>query len=290
MKLLFKFFFLTVILGVFSCQENKTVSTENQETQKTDSSKIDLSQEDTINPYDKEREMLIKEAKEKIKILIKENKNEKVIKYNYERISKVDIPRDLSIEINAGNIFTESDIHAVLYVSLYTVICIYHYDLKSESLQTVLYLDEYGSENYQRDAIRDVNGDNKKDLIIDLYQMSGCCWVQPFDVYLFQSKTKFTGKYEFVNPTFYPKEQVIRGITYGKDGIKYEEGLYKYKWNGLEVDTVEFIYQNEDDKTGNTYFKTNQDIYTWKNTKKIKLNSIPKEYYSIDNFDVFQRR
>ena len=42
--------------------------------------------------------------------------------------------------------------------------------------------------------------------------------------------------YQGINPTFSTKEKLIRGVQYG-----YLAALSKYKWNGLKVDTLEFI-------------------------------------------------
>ncbi len=284
MKSLLKLLFVITILGVFSCQENKTVISQQQE---IDSSKVNLSEEDAYDEFDGELKTTIREAKEKIKSLIKENKNEKVDEYNYKSKSKV-TNSDLQIEIKYGNLFTENGIHAVLRIgAIYqTLICVYYYNSieKSDSLQTLLYFDGYHN-TYQGDTIRDINGDNKKDFIIESYPMSGCCLAELRDVYLFQNKTKFTEKYDFINPTFYPKEKVIRGLTYGWNPL-----LYKYKWNGLKIDTLEHISPNIADTTRRTFFKTKkwEDPSDMKNVKKTKLNSIPKEYHSIENFDVFE--
>lgn len=227
----------------------------------------------------------IAEAKEKIKYLIKNNKNEKIVKHNYKQKSKI-TNSDSHIEIEFGNLFIETDIHAVLRIgAIYqTVICVYYPN--SDSLQTLLYFDEYHN-TYQGDTIRDVNGDNKKDFIIKSYPMSGCCLAVLRDVYLFQTATKFSAQYHFLNPTFYPKEKIIRGLTYGGQ----EKALYKYKWNELEIDTIEFIFPNLKDTTRNTFFKTKkiEDAYYMEKVNKINLKSIPKEYHSIDNFDVFLR-
>ena len=160
MKSLLKLLFVITILGVFSCQENKTVISQQQE---IDSSKVNLSEEDAYDEFDGELKTTIREAKEKIKSLIKENKNEKVDEYNYKSKSKV-TNSDLQIEIKYGNLFTENDIHAVLRIgAIYqTLICVYYYNSieKSDSLQTLLYFDGYHN-TYQGDTIRDINGDNK---------------------------------------------------------------------------------------------------------------------------------
>ncbi|WP_338814410.1 hypothetical protein V9L05_03600 [Bernardetia sp. Wsw4-3y2] len=284
MKLLFKFLFAIIIIGVFSCQENKAIISQKKEIQEMDSAIINVSYADAYDEFDNEMKNTIAEAKEKIKYLIKNNKNEKIVKHNYKQKSKI-TNSESHIEIEFGNLFIETDIHALLRIgAIYqTVICVYYPN--SDSLQTLLYFDEYHN-TYQGDTIRDVNGDNKKDFIIKSYPMSGCCLAELRDVYLFQTATKFSAQYHFLNPTFYPKEKIIRGLTYG-----WNPSLYKYKWNELKIDTLEYIIPNIEDTTRSTFFKTKKWRYplNMENVEKINLNSIPKEYHSIDNFDVFLR-
>ena len=38
-----------------------------------------------------------------------------------------------------------------------------------------------------------------------------------------------SNNFEFINPTFSPKEKIIRGVCYGHPS---ETEMYKYKWNG----------------------------------------------------------
>jgi hypothetical protein len=57
-----------------------------------------------------------------------------------------------------------------------------------------------------------------------------------------------------MNPTFSPKEKIIRGICYGQAG---DTEMYKYKWRGRHIDTLEFIaYQKRPngEKLGNSLF------------------------------------
>ncbi len=53
-----------------------------------------------------------------------------------------------------------------------------------------------------------------------------------------------------MNPIFYPKEKVIRGMEYGSDAP-----LYKYRWNNLKIDTVEYIHKNSEAPTKSIYFE-----------------------------------
>lgn len=289
MKLVFQFLLVIITISVFSCQENrKTTFHIEEEIQEIDSAATEPVKV-TDDELDEEVQQAIEEAKKRFKKHIKNDEGQTVIKEEYKLKSKA-YKSNLYVTVKYGNIFNKRDIHAVITVgsSYRNLICVYYYN-KSEgadSLDTLLYTDKYYN-IYDGDTIQDVNGDKNKDFVIKAYPMSGCCLAELRDVYLFRTANKFSEKYRFVNPTFYPKEKVIRGLTYD-----HNPSLYKYKWNKLKIDTVEHITPNLEDTTRNSFYKTKKWLnpYDLKNIKKIKLNSIPKEYYSIDNFDVFLRR
>ena len=133
---------------------------------------------------------------------------------------------------------------------------------------------------YEGDTIYDVNGDQLKDFIFHWYPASGCCLRNVMNVYLYQPENRFyANNYEFLNPTFSPKEKVIRGITYGQPG---EVALYKFRWNGLKIDTVEYIYHNK-----SKFIKTKKPIYSDEKMIKINIKRVPDEYFKIEGFDWF---
>ena len=132
---------------------------------------------------------------------------------------------------------------------------------------------------YVSDTLQDVNGDGLNDLLVNWYGSNGCCLKNFYAVYLYQPQNgTFSNGYEFINPTFSAKEQVVRGVAYGHPG---EAGMYKYKWNGLQVDTLEHIYFEKDEKgkkTGKVIRKTN---------KEERLDQVPAEYKHIYGYDWF---
>ena len=110
---------------------------------------------------------------------------------------------------------------------------------------------------YVNDAIRDINGDGLKDFVVNSYGATGCCLKAFSDIYLLKKdKKEFSKGFEFINPTFSPEEKVIRGVEYGHPG---QTEIYKYKWNGEVVDTLEYVYYDTDEEGKknwkNNYFK-----------------------------------
>lgn len=137
--------------------------------------------------------------------------------------------------------------------------------------------------SYINDTIQDVNGDHLKDFLVHSYSSSGCCRRNVYDVYLYQpGKGNFTKKYEFMNPTFSPSEKTIRGIGYGQPG---DVELYKYKWNKLKVDTVEFIFPDSTKKNYHVY-RHSDDVENYKTGRFITV--IPKEYRKVESYDWFK--
>lgn len=132
---------------------------------------------------------------------------------------------------------------------------------------------------YIEDTLRDVNGDNFKDFLVHWYPSSGCCLADVYNVYLYQPNTGvFTTDYEFINPSFFPREKMILGLEYGHPG---EAGLYKYKWNGLAVDTIEYIYT--DIKQKGRFIRTVKPDYKPDAKDGTVLTKLPAEYRKMDS-------
>lgn len=137
---------------------------------------------------------------------------------------------------------------------------------------------------YVNDTIQDINGDRYNDFVVNWYGMTGCCLKAFSNVYLLRQNNKeFSESFEFINPTFSPKEKIIRGLCYGHPG---ETEMYKYKWNGEKIDTIEFVAYET--KKGKISSKTGKIVVLNSNYKAIKfLKEIPIEYHKIDGFDWF---
>jgi hypothetical protein len=156
---------------------------------------------------------------------------------------------------------------------------LYHVTAQNELQNVLTYVQ--GAMNYTSDTIFDVNADGRKDFVVQWHPSAGCCTANHHEVHLQLEQQQFSKAYSFINAVFSPQEGIIRGLEYGyfQEG---DAGLYKYQWNGLQVDTLEFIYK---DKTqdGN-YYKTTHHLRSLTPLEKIPLDSIPEEYHAIRNY------
>lgn len=141
----------------------------------------------------------------------------------------------------------------------------------SEVVDDLTYVDHF---------IKDINGDGDKDFLLHWYPESGCCRRNVFNAYLYKQKTgEFTPKYQFMNPTFSAAEKIIRGVDYGHPG---QTGLYKYRWDGFKLDTIEFI---SPDSAGKKFYLTKTRKFG--QSGKL-LATVPKEYHKIESYDWFK--
>jgi hypothetical protein len=140
---------------------------------------------------------------------------------------------------------------------------------------------------YRKDTIVDVNGDGLKDYVVNGYGANGCCLKAFSEVYLARENHRaFSKSFQFLNPTFSPDEKIIRGVCYGFVG---ETCMYKYRWNGESVDTLEYVsYEmNEEGKKTGKVIATKHEILR-KNEKVLnRFDSVPNEYTTIAGYDWF---
>lgn len=170
--------------------------------------------------------------------------------------------------------FLRSHTPASVYFNLYKI---------SGNNKELLLSKDVTAMGYINDTIFDVNGDGYYDFLIQWYPPAGCCLRYTYDVYLYNPDGKgFPEGLRFINPTFSPEEYTVHGILYGHPG---DVGLYKYKWNGLSVDTIEFIFP--DITNEGHYIKTDKSIYRPTPEQGEVLKSVPPEYHSIKGYSWF---
>lgn len=193
---------------------------------------------------------------------------------------------DVQVEINIDDYFTKNDPLLIirrlepdnLYIDIYSK--------DGNKFKNVLSHKQW-TLTYMNDTIRDINGDGLKDFVVNWYGANGCCLKAFSNIYLLRKdKRTFSNNFEFINPTFSPKEKIIRGIQYGHPG---KTEIYKYKWNGEAIDTLEYVYYDidkEGKKTGKLIVSKKRPYNN--NEKEIKrMNTIPDEYKKIEGYDWF---
>ena len=198
-------------------------------------------------------------------------------------IKETDSTYQIEVKISGGFFFSKKNPHLIIrrYTPNDTYIDIF--SKTNKEYKKVLSHKQWLM-TYTGDTLQDINGDGLKDFVVNWYGATGCCLKGFNNVYLQrQDQKSFAEGLEFINPTFSPKEGIIRGICYGQPG---ETEIYKYKWNGEQVDTVEYVsYQrNTKGKTGKVI--VSKDRSGKKPGYKV-LNTVPKEYRKIKDYDWF---
>ncbi len=184
------------------------------------------------------------------------------------------------VDIEIGKLFSNQR-HALIRRRTPWATYINLYEINQRKFDSLFYK-EQGGMTYIRDSVADVNGDGFRDFMVHWYPLSGCCRRDIYSVYLNKSTKGFSSEYQFINPTFSPSEKIIRGVAYGHPG---QVPLYKYRWNGNRVDTIEFIYPHATRK--GYYIKTARPRYSSKSNAEVIIKFIPSEYLAITSFDWF---
>jgi hypothetical protein len=190
----------------------------------------------------------------------------------------------VTVELSVGHFFSNNRKHLMIKRSSILGIYFDIFRIDDGKLEKLLCY-EIWSLNYMADTIMDINGDYQKDFLVNWYASSGCCLRSAYTAYLYKSEIdSFIGNYEFINPTFSPKDKIIRGVEYGHPG---EVPLYKYRWNNLQIDTIEYIYPDISDTNDPKLFRINTSPYDLRNPSKIRIKTVPNEYKKIEGYDWF---
>lgn len=206
----------------------------------------------------------------------------KIDKPSFSKIIRVD-GDDVYTFAQMGNIFSTNKKHLfVRRVVKPTAVYINVFLIDNKNFRNVLSFKEWPMV-YIGDTIKDVNGDKLNDFLFNWYGSSGCCARNAYDIYVYNKDTgDFTDKINFINPTFSTSEKVVRGVEYGHPG---EVPLYKFKWVGADVDTIEYIYPADTIKKKFYLVKRHKDV---NNPEKRKIiTTIPAEYRKIADYDWF---
>jgi len=124
----------------------------------------------------------------------------------------------------------------------------------------------------------DVNGDGYKDFVMENYSSNGCCPRDDEYAYLYKPiDGSLTNGEELFNPTYFPKDKLTYIMGYGWPGFVT---MYKCKWNGYKLDTIEDIKADTAHK--NMYFVSN-----YITGKDYSVKGLPKEYKHLNSTEYF---
>lgn len=217
--------------------------------------------------------------------ITEQNKNSPRFEKSYEK-TLPDSSFNVVVEIISDYFFTRRFPHLMIRRKTPGAVYIDIFSRENPQLAKVLSHEQW-SLTYLGDTVRDINGDQLKDFVVNWYGSTGCCLKAFSNVFLQRpDKKSFSNPFEFINPTFSPGEKIIRGVCYGHPG---ETELYKYKWNGEAVDTLEYVYFEKNDKHEKTGKIIISGARPFDEQHKIlrRLNSVPNEYRKIEGYDWF---
>ena len=225
---------------------------------------------------------LDKVLQDALKIAIQNISNEKF--HNKYDVMSDSIP--IKVEISLDYHFTKENPHLIIRRNEPSAMYVDIYSKNDNKFERVVSHEQWTME-YMNDTVRDINGDGLNDFVVNWYGSNGCCLKAFSEIYLLETDKKtFSKNFKFINPTFSPKEKIVRGVCYGHPG---ETEMYKYKWNGKTIDTLEYVsYEKSDkgEKTGRIIVSNNRPYGgRYKILKRLKL--IPNEYKKIEGYDWF---
>ncbi|WP_338813575.1 hypothetical protein V9L05_19505 [Bernardetia sp. Wsw4-3y2] len=223
----------------------------------------------------------VEKAFEKALDFAKQKKDKPHFTYYFEDDLEKGNYNSIKVNIDYGAFFNKNDKFLILTCEYHKLSDDKYYRVYlKESDSFKLLVEEYTNHGEQP-IFMEINGDENIDFVIPYSPSSGCCPRQSKIVFLYKDKNFV--KYNFINPTFSPKEKIVRGLGYG---YFPEVGLYKYKWSGTKLDTVEYIYRTKESDF-KKFIRTKKEIHLPKHSQGEILDFLPKEYQNINEIDWF---
>jgi hypothetical protein len=273
-----KYFFLLMIVVLFGCHQPEKTSVQKTKTVKKNTAKPNR----TARRIQLEKEWHLDSLKDEAVV------NDVITYINSNKLTKADKQLRMwkdtstSVHIRLGKLFSKNLRHLILRSHVDWRMILYIYRIESTGKMIREIRDDWSDLTYIGDKVTDINGDGVNDFIVNWYPSSGCCARNNYHVYLYQKNETFSPYFDLINPSFFPKERIIRGVDYGHPG---EVPLYKFKWNGVTLDTVEYIYPA--DTLKKKFYLVHHYGDEDNPLKRKTLSAIPKEYVKIDGYDWF---
>ncbi len=263
-------FLAIVILAAFGCERTSTKS----EKSKAEKSEVAFNPDSVVS----------KIALDKALSFANKRNGDNDFKYAFSE-SGGDTTFSVKVELDFANHFSSRQKHLIVKRNSADLVNFDIYAFRNGGFEKVASHEE-STMTFENDTIRDINGDGLKDFVVNWYGSNGCCLKAYSDVYILKDDAlSFYEPINFVNPTFYPEEKLVRGVCYGQPGMT---PVYKQKWVGEKVEDVEYVFFELDkkyEKTGRIVRADNPDVK--RATKVEYLKKVPKEYEAIFGFDWF---
>jgi hypothetical protein len=237
-----------------------------------------------IDSTNKKQDSLFHNALDRVFALIKVNSKNTFHK-SFSTTQDNHLAHNLKIEVKLGYLFSQRHKNLLIISASNLETRVYIYNSDGTDFNQLM-TKKYSNYSFPIFLIKDINADGLKDFLVNWYPASGCCRRNIYDLYLSKADKTFSKEITLVNPTFYSKEKVIRGVTYDHPGLA---SLYKFKWNKLNLDTVEYIYPNLKDTLQLSFIRSSHKRYSSSKSKQSeKLKSLPQEYNSVSEIHYFK--
>ncbi|ARS42372.1 hypothetical protein CA265_23020 [Sphingobacteriaceae bacterium GW460-11-11-14-LB5] len=237
-----------------------------------------------IDSTNKKQDSLFHTALNHVFTLIKAN-SKNTFNKSFSTTQDNHLDHNVKVEIKLGYLFSQRYKNLLIKSASNLETRIYIYSSDGTDFNQLM-TKKYSNYSFPIFSIKDINADGLKDFLVNWYPESGCCRRNIYDLYLSKANKTFSKEITLVNPTFYSKEKVIRGVTYDHPGLA---SLYKFKWNKLNLDTVEYIYPNLKDTLQLSFIKSSQERYSSSKSRKlVQLKSLTKEYHAVSEIDYFK--
>ncbi len=273
-----RYFFLLIIVVWFGCHQPERSSLQKSKAVKKDSARLNRA----AKRIKLEKEWHLDSLKDEsvINDAIAYIKSNKLTQANKQLRLWEDT--SISVHICIGKLFSKNLSHLILRSHVDWRMILYIYRIESTGRMIREIRDDWSDLTYIGDKVADINGDGVNDFVVNWYPSSGCCARNNFHAYLYQKDNTFSNYFDFINPSFFPKEKLVRGVDYGHPG---EVPLYKYKWNGVKLDTLEYIYPvNETRKKFYVVHHYGDELDP---QKRKLITTVPKEYNKIGGYAWF---
>lgn len=180
-----------------------------------------------------------------------------------------------NVELQLHSFFSGSPKQFIAKAHSQGEVFIYVFAVKNRNIKKEIEYKLSGMSYLNKDTLGDFNGDGYMDMAIRWHPQTGCCLANAYDVFTGTAHGLKSNYTHFINPTFFPREQKVRGMTYG-----YDAEFYEFKWYPERIDTLEYVGWFMQDDT--MYFRRRRICHSCPTEIVDTLSSRPKKYDKLN--------